>query len=142
MRFSMIISIISLVACSSGRNEKLTIYAIEKGEFPLQIIVYFKSNNGDIWMEGKNRINCRFTPKNNDIVYSYTGSAEKSGLHDYVVFLNAMKNYSSTSIKDERKIIDAMKKSRLIECDLFENNYFGNPKLNGSFAIPTRDILN
>lgn len=142
MRFSMIALIISLTACGSGRNEKLTIDVIEKKDFPLQIIVHFKSNSDDIWKEGKNRISCKFTPKNNDTIYSYTGHAEKDGLHGYVVFLNAMRNYSSTSLKDERKILDAIKKSKAIECDLFENNYFGSPKLNGSFTIPTKDILN
>lgn len=141
VHLSMTASIVSLTACGSGRNEKLTVDAIEKRNFPLQIIIHFKSSSDDLWEEGKGRINCKFTPKHNEIIYSYTGHAEKDGLHGYVVFLNAMRNYSSTSSEDERKIIDAIKKSKAIECDLFENNYFGKPKLNGSFTIPTKDII-
>jgi len=147
INFSIVGLSVLLVACNPERNEKLLIESIDRKEYPLSIVVKFKSAYSDIWeegKEGKHRMECNFLPTGIGGGYAYSGYLglnEGSKRHDYIVVLFAVKDSSSTSYKDVNAISEIIKYSKGIECKLFERNYFGSPRLNGSFTIPTRDIL-
>ena len=147
INFSIIGLSFLLTACNSGRNEKLLVESINREEYPLSIVVGFRSAYSDIWggeNDWKHRMECELIPTGTGTGYAYLGYLSHNkgkNSHSYIVELTAVKDSSSTSYKDVNAISEAIKSSKGIECKLFERNYFGSPKLNGSFTIPTRDIL-